>query len=109
MTLTKTMVSFAIFTLALIFAACAPSPISEPQVEQPTPVTESDQQVEPSTAVEEVSYEPAYPEDVSEEGLTEEDVEQQEAGHSHGSGTEDHTHEDGTTHSPDGSDDKHQR
>ena len=108
MNLTKTMVTIAIFTLVLTFAACAPSPSSEPQAEQPAPVTESGQQVAPSTEVEEVSYEPAYPEDVSEEGLTEEDVEQQEAGHSHGPGA-DHTHEDGTDQTPDGSDDKHQR
>jgi len=109
MTLTKTMVTFAAFNLVLTFAACAPSPSSGPQAEQPVPVTESGQQVAPSPVEEEVSYEPAYPEDVSEEGLTEEDVKQQEAGHSHGPGTEDHSHEDGTTQSPDGSDDKHQR
>ena len=47
---------------------------------------------------EEVAYEPAYPADVSSEGLSEEDVAQQEAGlsrpgHSHGG--DEHSHGDG--------------
>ncbi len=42
------------------------------------------------TASGEVAFEPAYPADVSAEGLSEEDVDQQKAGHSHGDAT--HTH-----------------
>ena len=107
MTLTKTAATLAVPTLALTLMACAPSQKSEPQGEQPVSAAESSEQVAPSTA-EEVTYEPAYPQDVSDEALTDEDVEQQEAGHSHGPGA-DHTHEDGTDQTPDGSDDKHQR
>jgi hypothetical protein len=108
MTLTKTLVTSAVVALVLTTSACGPGSKSEPEAEQPA-ASESSQQVTPSTAEEEVTYEPAYPTDVSEEGLTEEDVEQQEAGHSHGPGAADHAHEDGTTHTPDGTDDKHQR
>ena len=108
MTLTKTWGSIAVFTLVLTVSACGPGSKSEPEAEQPA-ASESSQQVAPSTEEEEVIYEPAYPADVSEEGLTEEDVEQQEAGHSHGPGAEDHIHEDETTHTPDGTDDKRQR
>ena len=48
----------------------------------------------------ETTYEPAYPDDVSSEGLTDSDTGQQEASHSHSDGDE-HTHEDGGTHSHD--------
>ena len=48
-------------------------------------------------AAEEVAYEPAYPDDVSAEELTEGDVAQQEAGHSHDDG-EEHTHDGDETH-----------
>ena len=64
MTLTKTLVTLAVFTLMLTFTACAPDPSSEPQEEQPA-ATESSQQVAPSTVEEEVTYEPAYPEEIS--------------------------------------------
>ncbi len=107
MTFTTTGSTFAILTLVLTLVACAPSPKSEPQGEQSAPAAKGSERVAPPTA-EEINYEPAYPDDVSDEGLTDEDVEQQEAGHSHGAGA-DHTHEDGTTQTPDGSDDKHQR
>lgn len=43
---------------------------------------------------EEVAYEPAYPTDVSAEGLSDEDVAQQEFGHAHGG--EEHSHGDGS-------------
>ena len=108
MTFAKTAATLAVPTLALTLMACAPSQKSEPQGEQPVSAAESSEQVTSSTAEEEVSYEPAYPQDVSDEALTDEDVELQEAGHSHGPGA-DHTHEDGTDQTPDGSDDKHQR
>ena len=108
MTSTKTSSILAVLTLVLTFVACAPSSKSEPQGEPPASAAESSEPVAPPTE-QEISYEPAYPEDVSDEALTAEDVEQQEAGHSHGPGSEEHTHEDDSTPSPDGSDDKHQR
>jgi hypothetical protein len=107
MTFTKTSSILAALALVLALVACAPSSKSEPQGEQPTAAAESSETIAPPAA-EEVSYEPAYPEEVSDEALTAQDVEQQEAGHSHGQGTKDHTHEDGTTHSPDDGDDQHQ-
>ena len=107
MTFTRTGSILTVLSLVLTFVACAPSSKSEPQGEQPAPATESSEPVATPT-VEEVTYEPAYPQDVSDEVLTDEDVEQQEAGHSHGAGA-DHTHEDEATDTPDGSDDKHQR
>jgi len=107
MTFTKTSSILAVSTLVLAVAACAPGSKSEPQGKQPTAAAEISETVAPPAA-EEVSYEPAYPQDVSDEALTVQDVEQQEASHSHGPGTEDHTHEDGTTLPPDGSDDQHQ-
>lgn len=45
------------------------------------------------SAEDEVAYEPAYPEEVSSEGLTEEDTAQQEDTHSHG--PDSHTHDNG--------------
>jgi len=54
--------------------------------EAPTAETEPP----PPDASSEVSYEPAYPEDVSSEGLSEDDVAQQET-HSHGG--EEHSHD----------------
>ncbi len=108
MTSTKTSSILPVLILILTLVACAPSSESEPQGEQPTAAAESSETIAPPTE-EKISYEPAYPQDVSDEALTAEDVEQQEASHSHGPGTEDHTHEDDTTPSPDGSDDQHQR
>ena len=55
------------------------------------------------------TYEPAYPAEVSAEGLTEEDIAQQEATHSHGDGEEhahgdegDHAHGEGDEHAHEG-------
>ena len=53
----------------------------------------------------EVSYVPAYPQDVSSDELSEDDVEQQR-GTTHSHGGEEHTHDDGTDHSPDESHDE---
>ena len=108
MTFTKANSILAVLILVFTLVACAPSSKSEPQGEPPDSADESSEHVA-APAAKEISYEPAYPQDVSDEALTAEDVEQQEAGHSHGPGTEDHTHEDDTTPSPDGSDDNHQR
>ena len=65
---------------ALVLGACGAE--EAPEAEAPV-----------ATGAAEVEYEAAYPEEVSEEGLTPGDVEQQEeAGHSHGDDT--HTHGD---------------
>jgi len=103
MTFTKTGSTLAVLAFVLTLIACAPSSKSEPAAEQPVPAATSSEPIAPPTA-NEVTYEPAYPEEVTDEGLTDEDVKQQEVGHSHGPGA-DHTHEDGTTDTPDGSDD----
>ena len=108
MTFTKTSSILPVLILILTVVACAPGTQSEPQAEQAASAAESSEPIAPPTE-EKISYEPAYPQDVSDEALTAEDVEQQEVGHSHDPGTEGHTHEDGTTHSPDDSDDKPQR
>ena len=60
------------------------------------PVPSADPAPATSAPEDEVTYVPAYPEDVSDEGLSDEDVAQQEA-HSHGEeehshGEEDHSH-----------------
>lgn len=107
MIFTKTLSSCVVLSLVLTLGACGPSPKSEPQAEQQVPTVDSSDEAT-APIQEEVAYEPAYPEEVTNEGLTEEDQAQQEAGHSHGPGA-DHTHEDETNQTPDGSDDKHQR
>lgn len=53
----------------------------------------------PAAAEEEVEYEPAYPEEVSSEALSEEDEAQQAVTHTHGG--EAHTHEEGEEHDGD--------
>ena len=69
-----------LFALALVALACGGGPPdSTAATESPAP---------------EVSYEPAYPDDVSSEGLSEEDEAQQGELHSHGDGVE-HRHEPG--------------
>lgn len=105
MTSIKTSSVFVALALVLTLVACAPGSKSEPQGEQSAPAVDTSEPVA-APAAQEVTYEPAYPEEVSEEGLTDEDVEQQEAGHSHGPGA-DHTHDDEPN--PDGNDDKHPR
>ena len=70
-------------------AASAPAE-SPAAAESPTP-----SETEPAA---EVTYEPAYPEEVSEDGLSEDDKDQQEDTHSHGDGTT-HSHGDEGDHS----------
>jgi len=108
MIFTQILSSCVVLSLVLILGACGPSPKSEPQGEQQAPTVDSSDEAT-APIVEEVAYEPAYPQEVNNEGLTEEDQAQQEAGHSHGSGTADHTHDDGSTHKQDNGNDKHQR
>ena len=93
--------SFRLFATTLIAVAllssCQGTTADESDAAS-SPAAESDAQVE---------YEPAYPTDVSAEGLSEDDVSQHEAAHSHGE--EEHTHgEDSHTHDEDEGDDGHQ-
>ena len=53
-----------------------------------------------------VTYEPAYPTDVSDEGLSEEDAAQQQTTHSHDGG-EEHAHGEGEDHAHGEGDDDH--
>jgi hypothetical protein len=108
MIITKTLSSCVVLSLVLTLGACGPSPKSEPQGEQKAPTVDSSDEAT-APIVDEVAYEPAYPEEVTDEGLTEEDQAQQEAGHSHEPGTADHTHDDGSTDKQDNGNDKHQR
>lgn len=79
-------------TLMIVLASCQPSEPAAPAPASEPAAPETPESTAPP-ATEEVSYEPAYPTDVSSEGLSEGDVEQQEASHSHG-GAE-HSHDDG--------------
>lgn len=71
-----------LLTLFIATNACGPGAPSEELSAEPSA----------SATKVEVRFEPAYPEEVSSEGLTAEDVAQQEAGHSH-SGDGVHAHE----------------
>ncbi len=91
-----------------LFAACQSQAPQEPA---------DDAQEPAASATEAVEFEPAYPTDVSEDTLDEQDVSQQEAVHAHGEETHSHgdgehshgdgeqTHEDGEGH--DDSDHQH--
>ncbi len=85
---------FLLSTLAIATTACQTGRAEAPQN------SESEGSVATPDSSEEIAYEPAYPEDVSAESLTVEDVTQHEAtAHSHGEG--EHTHgesEGGHTH-----------
>lgn len=94
MNLTKTTCLLSILLLFLGLTACGapPETTGEPASAADTP---------PPAVSDEaaVTYEPAYPEDVSQEGLTDADTTQQET-HGHDDGTEhshaegDHSHDD---------------
>ena len=80
--------------LALAITSCqstepeSPAPANTPEAaESPTETSAP----EPSDGV---AYEPAYPADVSSEDLSEQDVDQQGAGHE--PGDDDHSHDDGS-------------
>lgn len=102
----------AMLALLIAFGACgqatpdAPSvppgarPSSGVNAAGPAPVDEPS-----DTEATDVAYEPAYPAEVSPEGLSAEDTAQQTAAHTHGDGEphvhgdgEDHTHGDGEAH-----------
>ena len=90
--------------LPLLVTGCQPGETEDPGTADGTPAAEAP--AEPGQAAEageDITYEPAYPTDVSEEGLSEEDVEQQmghghDGNHSHG---DDHTHGDDHVHDDD--------
>ena len=82
--------------LTLTFVACgaATTPEAEEAATETAPAGATDAAV---------AYEPAYPDEVSDEGLSEEDVEQQEGEHTHGDG-ETHSHDDEGEHGHDDGD-----
>ncbi len=82
--------AFALTLLALSTVACGGGPGEESPSSAPADAAE---------AATEVEYEPAYPEEVSDEGLSEEDVRHQ-ATHDHGEG-EEHAHGDDEGHMQD--------
>lgn len=75
---------FAGFLALVLLAGCAGEPVNDPDATAGKAETEA------------VEYEPAYPEEVSVEGLSEDDVAQQER-HTHGDGTS-HVHDEGAAH-----------
>ncbi|MDY7094819.1 MAG: hypothetical protein SX243_17745 [Acidobacteriota bacterium] len=85
-----------LLTLFIVTTGCGPGAPSEaPAAEAGTAADSDAPEAEDAVAGEEVQFEPAYPEDVSSEGLSEEDMAQQEAGHSHSEGGDhegDHSH-----------------
>ncbi len=91
-------------TLAATFSSCRPGESEPPSTPAPEQTEPTAAEPSPPASSEEVAYEPAYPADVSSEGLSEEDVAQQEADHSHDGG--EHSH-DGGDHTHD-EDDGHQ-
>lgn len=94
--------AFALTLLALSTVACGGGPAEESPTGEPADAAETASEVE---------YEPAYPEEVSDEELSEEDA-QQQATHAHGEGEEHahgddegHMHGDDEGHMHDGDDD----
>ncbi len=72
----------------------SPTVAAEPASASPDGDATLDETEDPT---DDVAYEPAYPEDVSEADLTTEDTSQQQSTHSHGDG-EEHSHEEGEGH-----------
>ena len=93
-----------LLTACLASIACqSESPeLSEPT--EPSPTTDTSTEVpsdsQPAPEAAGVEFEPAYPTEVSEEGLSDEDVAQQTTTHSH-EGGDAHTHAAGTEDQPD--------
>ena len=121
MNILKSFVSYTSLGLAVIFllalTACAPAE-DAPSTQNPTPTSKSAAaDTADNPAEEEVTYEPAFPEDVSDEALSGEDIEQQhghshdddEHGHEHGEGGHSHGDEHDGEHGDDGHshDDEH--
>ena len=92
--------TLACAALLLPLGACG-GDTAEPSAEEPAAGAAAE--TSPAPAAGEVEYEPAYPEEVSAEGLAESDAAQQEEAHAHGdethvhegAGDEEHDHGDG--------------
>ncbi len=96
MTHRPSVVAVSLIVLCFGLGACGDAETT-PRAES-TRSSEPDPSPEPSEGA--VTYVPAYPEDVSSEDLSEDDVEQQQSTHSHGG--EEHSHDDEThTHNDD--------
>jgi hypothetical protein len=79
-----------VLPLALLAGACGGG-AEPPRAEGTPPATAAEASADRTGGV---AFEPAYPGEVSEEGLSERDVEQQQMLHSHDGG-EPHTHDEG--------------
>ena len=93
---------FAVLLLAGALAACGGSDDRATAADSRAPAAVA----EPGPPASDVAYEPAYPADVSSEGLSEGDVAQQETPHSHDGG-EEHTQGDEEVHGEDEGDHGH--
>lgn len=87
---TLSLLAFAA-ALTLGLWACGGQP-STPETETSAPAPDS---TEGDSSTGAATYEPAYPQEVSEEGLSEADVSQQEAAHDHGDDEDEHSHDHG--------------
>ncbi len=96
--------SIAILAASLLLIACQQESADQTTDSGTNPTTETAGAPgsEPSGETDEVEFEPAYPAEVSTEGLSDEDIAQQESAvHSHdaaGSHDEGHTHDKGHSH-----------
>lgn len=94
----------AVFVPALLLGigvfGCARSEPAAVEPKSPAPVAQ------PAAAESEVKFEPAYPTEVSAEGLAEKDVAQQQTPHSHDGGAV-HAHGDSTEHAEEEKDHGH--
>lgn len=109
MTKTRSVFVLSIFLLTLLASGCGGGDTS---AEKPAETASPGGAAADDATSAQVTYEPAYPAEVSEEGLSEEDVAQQRQEHSHEDGEErshegeEHGHEDGGhTHGEDEGDD----
>jgi len=91
--MTRIFLALSIFTLAFASLACQPRDPDDRATSAPAAATSNGAGSSPTSEATEpaVEYDPAYPADVSGEGLTEGDLSQQESTHSHGDG-EEHSH-----------------
>lgn len=96
--ITKRLVtSFSILSLLLPTIGCQSEAPNESATGEPA-AAEAPSAAEAEAAAADIGYEPAYPADVSEERLSEEDTAQQQSTHSHGG--EEHSHAEGEEHPP---------
>lgn len=101
MTPKHTLVHLSTLLLVLLATSCRNGDRSEPSAAEEPAAAEAPATAGEATAdspAADVSYEPAYPADVSEEGLSEEDAAQQQTTHAHGGEEHSHAEEDGHAH-----------